>query len=127
FGVGSNGLYLAFEDGSSGVSNIWLTASYDRGQTWTAPILVNDNAGPVDELQPNLGVDRTTGKVAVAFYDRRLDCPAAATPSNGLAYDPNHPLSAGNYCVNTAAQFYRQDLTPIGHNVRLSADTGTRS
>jgi hypothetical protein len=123
FGVGSNALYLAYEDGSSGVSNIWLTASYDRGQTWTAPVLVNDNAASVDELQPNLTVDKTTGKVAVAFYDRRLDCPGAATAANGLADDPNDPVGAGNYCVNTAVQFYRPDLTPIGHNVRLSQDT----
>jgi hypothetical protein len=128
FGVGSqpvNGhypLYLAYEDGSTGVSNIWLTASYDGGKKWTAPILVNDNATPVDELQPNLTVDKATGKVAVAFYDRRLACPAA-TAANGLAFDPNNPAGASNYCVNTAVQFYDASLTPIGHNVRLSADT----
>ncbi|HEY2220006.1 MAG TPA: sialidase family protein [Gaiellaceae bacterium] len=129
FGVGShpvNGhypLYLAYEDASGGVSNIWLRESDDGGASWTEPVLVNDNATPVDELQPNLTVDSATGKVAVAFYDRRLDCPAAATAANGLAYDPNDPVGAGNYCVNTAVQFYRPDLTPIGHNVRLSADT----
>src|SRR4051794_88988 len=129
FGVGShlvNGhypLYLAYEDASSGVSNIWLRESDDGGASWTEPVLVNDNATPVDELQPNLTVDTATGKVAVAFYDRRLDCPAAATAANGLAYDPNDPAGAGNYCVNTAVQFYRPDLTPIGHNVRLSVDT----
>ena len=129
FGVGSqlvNGhypLYLAYEDGSTGVSNIWLTASYDGGQSWREPILVNDNAAPVDELQPNLTVDGATGKIAVAFYDRRLPCPAAANAANGLAYDPGNPAGAGNYCVNTAAQFYEPDLRSIGHNVRLSADT----
>jgi hypothetical protein len=128
FGVGSQPvgghypLYLAYEDGASGVSNIWLTASYDGGQKWTAPILVNDNATPVDELQPNLTVDKATGKVAVAFYDRRLVCPAA-TAANGLAFDPNSPAGVSNYCVNTAVQFYDASLTPIGHNVRLSAET----
>jgi hypothetical protein len=116
-------LYLAYEDGSSGVSNIWLKASYDGGESWTEPILVNDNAAPVDELQPNLTADGASGKVAVAFYDRRLDCPASATAGNGLAYDPNSPLGAANYCVNTAVQFYSPQLTPIGHNVRLSAET----
>src|SRR5262245_2796854 len=128
FGLGSqpvNGhypLYLAYEDGSTGVSNVWLTASYDGGHDWSSPVVVNDNTTPVDELQPNLAVDKATGKVAVAFYDRRLVCPAA-TAANGLAFDPNNPAAASNYCVNTAVQFYRQDLTPIGHNVRLSADT----
>jgi hypothetical protein len=116
-------LYVAYEDGSSGVSNVWLTASYDDGQSWTAPILVNDNATPVDELQPNLTVDAASGKVAVAFYDRRLDCPAAANAANGLGDDPDDPAGAENYCVNTAVQFYGPTLAPIGHNIRLSADT----
>ena len=120
-------LYVAYEDGSSGVSNIWLTASYDGGQSWSnAPVLVNDNQTPVDELQPNLTVDAGSGKVGVAFYDRRLDCPlkdTAAATSAGLADDPNQPYGAKNYCINTAVQFYDPDLTPIGHNVRLSSDT----
>jgi hypothetical protein len=129
FGLGSQPvsghypLYLAYEDGSTGVSNIWLTASYDGGHDWSTPVIVNDNTAPVDELQPNLAVDNATGKVAVAFYDRRLDCPATPTAANGLAYDPTHPAGTHNYCVNTALQFYRPDLTPIGHNVRVSADT----
>jgi hypothetical protein len=119
-------LYLAYEDGSAGVSNIWLTASYDAGQSWTTPILVNDNAAPVDELQPNLTVDATSGKVAVAFYDRRLNCPdrnTTAATRAGLAFDPNQPYGASNYCVNTAVQFFSPTLSSIGHNIRLSADT----
>jgi len=48
---------------------------------------------------------------------------------SGVAYDPGTAASPGtpwgraNYCVNTAVQFYRADLTPVGHNVRLSAHT----
>jgi hypothetical protein len=36
---------------------------------------------------------------------------------------PGTPYGRANYCVNTAAQFYRPDLTPSGHNIRLSANT----
>src|SRR5204863_6052551 len=116
-------LYVAYEDGSSGVSNIWLTASYDGGQTWSKnPILVNDNLATSDELQPNLTVDSTTGKVAVAFYDRRLDCPldvdTAAATGAGIGLDPNTPYGAKNYCINTAVQFYDANLHPIGQNIR---------
>jgi hypothetical protein len=100
-------LYVAWEDGSAGVSNIWLSASYDKGASWTAPILVNDNTAAADELQPNLAVDAASGKVAVAFYDRRLPCDSGAA----------------NTCIDTAVQFYSRDLKPIGHNVRLSAHT----
>ena len=48
---------------------------------------------------------------------------------SGVAYDPGTAASPGtpwgrsNYCVNTAVQFYAPDLTPLGHNVRLSAHT----
>jgi hypothetical protein len=124
-------LYVAYEDGSSGLSNIYLTASYDGGHAWSSPILVNDNVGPVDELQPNLDVT-SNGTVAVAFYDRRLACPAsgsAEAAGSGIAHDPGTSASPGtpwgraNYCVNSAIQFYRPNLAPIGRNVRLSAHT----
>jgi hypothetical protein len=111
---------VAWEDGSAGVSNIWLTASFDRGANWTAPILVNDNAALVDELQPNLTVDAASGKVAVGFYDRRLPCETGNAA--GSQYDPA-AAGASNYCINTAVQFYDASLHPLGQNVRASAHT----
>ena len=69
--------------------------------------------------------------VSVAFYDRRLACPAAGTAeatAAGLALDTANPDYSGalpaygvtNYCVNTAIQFYDASLNPIGHNIRMS-------
>src|SRR5204863_7827115 len=125
-------LYVTWEDYSTGVVNVLLAASYDDGATWTSPIQVNDNATPVDEFQPNLDV-AANGTVSVAFYDRRLACPAAGTAeatAAGIALDrvnpryPNTPpFGAENYCVNTSIQFYSPTLAPRGHNVRLSAHT----
>ncbi|MEE1786172.1 sialidase family protein [Streptomyces sp. SP17BM10] len=123
-------LYSAYEDYGTGVVNVLLTASYDGGASWSAPIRVNDNAAPADEFQPNLttGPD---GTVSVAFYDRRLPCPAAGTPeaaAAGLALDTANakspgvaPYGAADYCVNTSIQFYDPTLNPVGHNIRLSA------
>ena len=127
-------LYVSWEDGSSGVSNIYLTSSTDNGVTWSAPIVVNDNVNPVDELQPNLNVadDGVTDTVSVAFYDRRLSCPAAGSSeatAAGIALDPGTTASPGapygraNYCINTAIQFYDATLQPIGHNIRISQHT----
>ena len=122
-------LYVTYEDGHEGASNVYLMASYDSGATWRAPILVNDNDRATDTLQPNLHV-APNGTVAVAFYDRRLACPAigsADAAGSGMSFDPGTAASPGapwgraNYCVNTAIQFYRPDLTPIGHNIKLSA------
>jgi len=124
-------LYVAWEDGAGGLSNLYLSASFDGGESWSAPIRINDNAGPTEALQPNLHVTQD-GIVAVAFYDRRLLCPDeddADAADAGIAFDPGTAASPGapwgraNYCINTAVQFYSPDLTPLGQNVRLSAHT----
>ena len=139
FGVGRNKiggrypLYVTWEDYSAGVVNILLSASYDDGSTWTAPIQVNDNVNAVDEFQPNLDV-AANGTVSVAFYDRRLACPAAGTAeatAAGLALDTANanysgslpPYGATNYCVNASIQFYTPALAPKGHNIRLTQHT----
>jgi hypothetical protein len=128
-------LYVAYEDYSAGVGNVMLTASYDGGQTWSAPIQVNDNGSAVDEFQPNLTV-AADNTVSVNFYDRRLACPAAGTSeatAAGIALDrvgqnsnytgPVPPYGASNYCINASIQFYDARLNPIGHNIRLTLHT----
>jgi hypothetical protein len=126
-------LYVSWEDYSSGVVNILLAASYDEGATWSPPIQVNDNASAVDEFQPNLDV-APDGTVGVAFYDRRLLCPASGTAeadAAGVALDTANvnyagalpPYEATNYCVNASIQFYTPTLSPKGHNIRLTQHT----
>ena len=123
-------LYVAWEDYSASVGNVILSASYDQGLTWSAPLQVNDNASPVDEFQPNLAV-ASDGTISVAFYDRRLRCPDVGTSeaiAAGLALDqvnPQYtgslpPYGASNYCVNASVQFYQTTLVPIGQNIRLT-------
>jgi hypothetical protein len=127
-------LYVSWEDHSTGFGNVMLSASYDGGSTWSGPIQVNDNNNPnIDAFQPNL-TTAADGTVVLAFYDRRLTCPAANTreaAGAGLALDTVNarysgslpPYGATNYCVNASVQFYRADLTPIRHNIRISLHT----
>jgi hypothetical protein len=130
-------VYIAYESKSTGFGNILLTATYDQGKTWSAPIQVNDNASTqVDEFQPNLAV-APDGTVSVNFYDRRLACPTKDSPDAGpagLALDQTNPNYGGaqgplppygfaDYCVNSSIQFYNANLSPIGHNMRLTAHT----
>jgi hypothetical protein len=119
-------LYVTYEnEDPSGLSNVYVTGSFDGGATWTAPVRVNDNTGPTEALQPNANV-APNGAVTIAFYDRRLPCPApgdAEYAASGVAYDPLSPAGRANYCVNAAIQFYSPTLQPLGHNVRLSAHT----
>jgi hypothetical protein len=124
-------LYATWEDAREGVTNVYLSASYDGGTTWTAAIKVNDNATPSDQLQPNLHV-ANNGTVAVAWYDRRLACPTQGSKEAngaGISNDPGTDVSAGtpygraNYCINTSVQFYTPELAPKGDNIRTSAHT----
>jgi len=123
-------LYIAYNQEDGSVSNVYVTASYDGGGTWTPPVLVNDNASAVDEFQPNLAV-AANGTVSINFYDRRLACPSSGSPdavAAGLALDTKNvnfagslpPYGATNYCVNTSIQFYTPQLAPKGHNIRLT-------
>jgi hypothetical protein len=117
-------LYISWEDYSLGFGNLILSASYDGGSTWSAPIQVNDNASlNVDALQPNL-TTASNGRVLVAFYDRRLACPTGSEAvAAGLGLDPNHPSGASNYCINASLQTYDPLLRPVGHNIRVSLHT----
>jgi hypothetical protein len=92
---------------------------------WTAPIRVNDNAGPSEALQPTVSA-AANGAVTVVFYDRRLPCPSPGDPDyarSGVAFDPLQPWGMTNYCINAAVQFYTPTLQPLGANVRLSQHT----
>jgi hypothetical protein len=127
FGLGTkavNGhwpLYVAYEnEDADGFSRVYVTGSLDGGATWSTPIRVNDGADDVEALQPVVAA-APNGTVAVAFYDRRLACPGPG--ASGVQFDPRAPAGERNYCVNTAIQFYTADLTPIGHNIRLSQNT----
>jgi hypothetical protein len=123
-------LYIAYNQEDGSVANVYVTASYDSGGTWTTPMLVNDNVSPADEFQPNLAV-AANGTVSVNFYDRRLSCPSSGSSeavAAGLALDTKNvnfagslpPYGATNYCVNTSIQFYSRQLAPKGHNIRLT-------
>jgi hypothetical protein len=118
-------LYLAYEDAPNGPVETRLTASFDGGKHWRRPVRVNDGRGSGEAFQPALTA-APGGTVAVAFYDRRLACPArgsADASGAGLTFDPDQPYGRLNYCINTAVQLYRAGLRPLGHNVRLSPHT----
>jgi hypothetical protein len=118
-------LYAVYEDATAAGATLFLTASFDNGRHWRTRIQVNDNQGAGEALQPGIAV-APNGRVAVAFYDRRLPCPvrgSAEAAQAGLSFDPRAPYGRVNYCVNTAVQFYGAGLKPLGHNVRVSAQT----
>ncbi|MFL6195370.1 MAG: hypothetical protein ACJ75H_14430 [Thermoanaerobaculia bacterium] len=50
-------------------SRIWFTRSADGGATWSAPAMVNNQASNNDQFNQWMGVDETTGRLAVIYYD----------------------------------------------------------
>jgi hypothetical protein len=118
-------LYAVYEDATSRGTELFLTASFDNGRHWRPRIQVNDNQSAGEALQPGIAT-APNGRVAVAFYDRRLPCPprgSAEVEQAGLAFDPRAPYGRINYCINSAVQFYGAGLRPLGQNVRMSAQT----
>lgn len=114
-------LYVVWEAWDGTQMDVYLSQSTDHGRTWSAPLKVNDNvdtAGLTDQFQPSVATG-PGGAVAVAFYDRRLRCPAG---------DSIAPGNAGrvNVCIDTTLQVFTdqgQGAVKVGPNVRFSRFT----
>jgi hypothetical protein len=112
-------LYLTYENWDGTQMEVKFTQSTDGGSSWSTLVTVNDNidsAGlPTDQFQPSVAAG-PGGAVAVAFYDRRLPCPA----------DPSIlPADVGrtNFCIDVSLQAYKDSgggAVPVGGNVRIT-------
>ncbi|HXU47345.1 MAG TPA: hypothetical protein VN783_17600 [Thermoanaerobaculia bacterium] len=54
-------------------SRIWFARSADFGQTWEAPVRINNPAEKNDQFHPALAVDPTTGILSVTYHDTTGD------------------------------------------------------
>jgi hypothetical protein len=70
-------LYVVWPDVRHGAADVWLSSSTDRGDSWSAPVRVNDNLvrkgerGP-DQANAAVAVN-ADGVVGISWYDRRND------------------------------------------------------
>lgn len=103
-------VYLTYEDydAAAGTMDVKFTQSTDGGFTWSAPLLVNDdaNTGASDQFQPSVAAG-SGGAVAVAFYDRRSACP---TDTSILAADRGRT----NFCIALSLQAFKDGGTAAG-------------
>jgi hypothetical protein len=114
-------LYLAYNDFNGTQYDTFLIQSTNGGQTWSQPVHVNDdwNSGKVaDHFQPAVAAG-PGGAVAVAFYDRRANCPSDASII---------PQDRGrsNFCIDVSVQPYKDTgagAAAFGSNIRASNDT----
>lgn len=113
----SNGrLLLAYEnfDSSALKANVLITESADAGQTWSKSAQVNDPAASGDTTQPKIFA-ALSGVYGVAFYDRRLSCPAT---------DPiGADVGKLNTCIDVTIQFFNPDGSFRGANRRVTQES----
>ncbi|HEX9235937.1 MAG TPA: sialidase family protein, partial [Actinomycetota bacterium] len=87
--------------------------SDDQGKTWSSPVRVNDDTTVNSQFDPKIAIDRTTGQVAISWYDCRNDrgdgepgdtngipnddatMYAAVSRDGGESFSPNVRVSAG--------------------------------
>jgi hypothetical protein len=114
-------LYVVWEAWDGTQMDIYLSQSTDAGATWSTPLKVNDNvdvSAPTDQFQPSVAAG-PGGAVAVAFYDRREECP------NDASIVPSH-VGRVNFCIDTTLQVFNDSgagAVKVGDNVRFSTFT----
>ncbi|MBP7146622.1 MAG: exo-alpha-sialidase, partial [Acidobacteria bacterium] len=96
-GAHAGNVYVAWSDNRNGDPDILFSRSTDAGNTWSAPLRVNDDAlgNGRDQFFPWLAVDEK-GNVHLMWHDRRDD-PAndrihvyiATSHDGGLSFDAN--------------------------------------
>jgi hypothetical protein len=113
-------LYVVWEDWDGSQFDVKFTQSVDFGRSWSAPIVVNDNADRTasDQFQPQVAAG-PGGAVAVNFYDRRAACP------DDPSILPEH-VGLPNFCIDVSLQAFKDRGTGaerVGANVRMSEFT----
>ncbi len=66
-------IYINWTDQRNGENDtdVWLAKSTDGGNTWSAPIRVNDDPAGKQQFFTWMDIDQTTGYLYFVFYDRR--------------------------------------------------------
>lgn len=66
-------IYVNWSDKRNGIedTDIWLSKSNDGGNTWSAPVRVNNDPPGKHNFLSWMAVDQTTGHLYFVFYDRR--------------------------------------------------------
>ncbi len=97
-------VYLSWLSVDAGRLQVFVAASNDTGQTWTAPVRVNDDIGAANHSNPALAVN-DEGVVLVLWNDRRADSTDAcfratvsASLNGGATFLPSVPLVTRSVC-----------------------------
>lgn len=72
-GANHGTIYVNWTDQRNGAddTDVWLAKSTDKGNTWSAPIRVNNDGENNQQFLTWMAVDQTNGYLYFVFYDRR--------------------------------------------------------
>lgn len=72
-GLHRGNIYINWTDQRNGETNtdVWLSRSTDGGNSWSAPIRVNDDTSMNHQFFSWMTIDQATGKIWLVWYDRR--------------------------------------------------------
>jgi hypothetical protein len=115
-------IYINWADQRNGVNNtdIWLSKSTNGGNTWSAPIKVNDDTTQTHQFFTWMTIDQTTGYLYFVFYDRRAyndsrtDVYMAISKDGGATFT-NKKISDSPF-VPDAGIFFGDYTNIIAHN-----------
>ena len=127
-GINNGTIYINWTDQRNGAddTDVWLVKSSDGGNSWSAPIRVNDDAPGKQQFLTWMAIDQTTGFLWFVFYDRRnyndeqTDVYGAFSEDGGntftnfkiseTPFTPNSSVFFGDYTNITA---YNNVIRPI--------------
>jgi hypothetical protein len=122
-GPGRGTIYINWSDQRNGVTDtdVWLVKSTDGGNSWSAPIRVNNDAAGKQQFFTWMTIDQSTGYLYFVFYDRRnytdsrTDVYMARSTDGGLSFQ-NFKISQAPFAPSANIFF--------GDYINVSAEKG---
>jgi len=119
-------IYVNWSDQRNGKddTDIWISSSDDKGNTWTEPIRVNNDAPDKQQFLTWMDVDQSNGHIYIVFYDRRhhddegTDVFLAISKDGGKSFS-NHRINKKSFTPNSKVFFGDyNDISAVDGSVR---------
>jgi hypothetical protein len=116
-------IYINWSDHRNGATDgdVWVIKSSDAGNTWGAPVRVNDDVPGKEQFMSSMTIDQATGYVYVLFYDRRNFTGNANTDvymgvsKDGGATFTNYKINSNTF-TPSASVFFGDYIAISAHN-----------
>lgn len=114
-------IYVSWTDARNGEDNgdVFVSKSTDNGNTWSAPLRVNDEGHTAQQYYSSMTVDQATGYIYWAFYDRR-NHPNSDSTDVYMAVSTDGAQTFNNFKISETP-FLPNDFVFIGDYLGITA------